>query len=532
MRSAKKWICRTGIMCGATLALVVGQGRAWSGQNPGTQYQNDDDVTRREIANFDQFLDSHPAIDKELASNPSLVNDANYLQSRPDLRDYFSAHPRVRAELQENPSYFMRRENRFEGSPADRDRAPGQNPNPDLNQREVGRMDQWLDEHPDVEHQLQRNPALINDSNFLAQHQDLQVFLNAHPGIHQEFAENPSYFMQRENQFEGTPADRDRMRANAGATAAAPANPAPANLPPANAAQPNPNPDLNQREVGRMDQFFDDHPKIEKELEKNPSLINNAKFLDHNKDLGAFLTDHPQIREEFTENPSYFMRRENQFEGTAADRDRARTNPNRPTTAAPNAAPANPNPDLNARQVAQTDQFLDDHPDIEKQLEKNPSLIDDDKYVDHHKDLAQFLAQHPGIRHEFAENPSYFMRRQNQFEGTAADRDTANSSDRDRNLNDKDLSDMHKLLEKHKDVAKDLDKDPSRANDDKYLAHHKDLRKFFDEHEHARTECAQNPRQFMDREREFDHRLENRRMDQNKNSNLDKRADTDHRNQL
>jgi len=103
-------------------------------------------------------------------------------------------------------------------------------------------MDQWLDEHPDVEQQLQQNPALINDSNFLAQHQGLQAFLNDHPRIREEFTENPSYFMQRENQFEGTGADRDRMRTNAGV---APANP---------------NPDLNQREVGRMDQFFDDHP--------------------------------------------------------------------------------------------------------------------------------------------------------------------------------------------------------------------------------------------------------------------------------
>jgi len=518
MRNAKTWTCRTVLVCGAALGLSLVPATAWSQQNQGTQYQssNDNDVTNQEIASFDRFLDGHPVIEKELAADPTRVNDANYLESRPDLQDYLNDHPRMKAELQENPNYVMRSQSRFEGTRADRDRRPGQKPNPDLNEREVGRMDQWLDEHPDVDKQLQQNPALIDDSNFLAQHRDLQAFLNNHPQIRAEFDENPSYFMQRQNQFEGTAADRGRTRTNAGTTAAAPVGNAPAN----------PNPDLNQREVGQMDQFFDDHPKVAKELDKSPSLIENDKFLDHNKDLAAFLNEHPQIRAEFAENPSYFMQREDQFEGTAADRDR---------TNRTNTSPANPNRDLTTQQVAETDQFLDDHKDIAKQLDKNPSLINDDKYLDHHKDLARFLEQRPGVREEFAENPSYFMHRENGFDGTAADRGAVRT-DRDRDVNDKDASDMHKFLEKHKSIAKDLDKDPSRANDDKYLAHHKDLRKFFDNHEQARTEFAENPRHFMEREHDFDpnngHRLDKRRTDKDRNKNLEHRADTDHRNQL
>jgi hypothetical protein len=186
------------------------------------------------------------------------------------------------------------------------------------------------------------------------------------------------------------------------------------------------------------------------------------------------------------------------------------------------------------------DQFLDDHPDIEKQLTKKPSLINDKGYLEHHKDLARFLDEHPQAREEFAENPNSFMRREGQFEGSAADRDAVRT-DRDRDVNDavnnKDLGDMHKFLDKHKSIAKDLDKEPSRANDQKYLDHHKDLRTFFDQHEHVRTEFAANPQHFMQREHEFerhdDHRLENRRTDQDKkeNKNLDHRADTDHREQ-
>src|SRR5262249_4900900 len=159
---------------------------------------------------------------------------------------------------------------------------------------------------------------------------------------------NPSYFMQRENQFEGTSADRDRARMNT--------NP--------NSAPTNPNPDLTTQEVSRMDQFFDDHPDIEKQLEKKPDRISVKYDLNDHPDLARFIDEYPRIRAEFDENPSYFMQRENQFEGTAADRDRARMNTN------PNPASTSPNPDLTTQEVSRMDQFLDDHPDIEKQLEK------------------------------------------------------------------------------------------------------------------------------------------------------------------
>jgi hypothetical protein len=632
MRNARRFTGCTILVCGAALTLSVIPTRAWPRQDQGTQYQNqnqnqnDNDLTRQEVASFDRFLDGHPAIEQDLTSNPSLVNDTRYLQRQPDLQAYLNTHVRIRMELQENPSDFMRRESRFEGSQADRDRGEGRNPNPDLNQREVGRMDQFLDDHPGLEQQLQQNPALINDSNFLTQHQDLQLFLNAHPQIREEFDENPAYFMRRENRFEGSAADRDQTNTGTAATVpprgngAQPAtgqgNPAQAN--PNREVNPNqqanPNPDLNEREVGRMDQFFDDHPGIEKNLQQNPSLINNDQFLDHNRALAAFLNEHPGIREEFAENPNYFMQRENRFEDTPADRDRtdagaaatARGNARASATAtAPeNAGQANPNPDLNPQQVGLTDQFFDDHPKIEKALEKNPSLINNDKFVDHNRDLSRFLNEHPRVREEFAENPNYFMRRENEFEGSAADRDQMPGRNPDANeremaqmdqfldqhpklnkeleknpslidndtfLNhnrdlsaflsehpaideqfhhdpgyfmhrenefegsaaDHDASDMHKFLEKHKSIAKDLDKDPAQATDDRYLAHHKDLRRFFDQHQQARLEFVKDPHEFMNREHRFDehndHRLQNQQMDKDKDKNLQNRADLDHR---
>src|SRR5437868_4737355 len=105
------------------------------------------DLTRQEIASMDQFLDSHPNVEQDLRRNPDLVNDNNYLRQQHDLDAFLDAHPAVKEELKETPTYFMRRENRFEASERDRelDRGGRQNPNPDLTEHEIASMDHLLD---------------------------------------------------------------------------------------------------------------------------------------------------------------------------------------------------------------------------------------------------------------------------------------------------------------------------------------------------------------------------------------------------
>ncbi len=70
------------------------------------------DITRQELARFDQFLDNHQEIAQQLRRDPSLVNDQNYVQGHPELQNFLQDHPGVREEIKENPNYFMRQENR------------------------------------------------------------------------------------------------------------------------------------------------------------------------------------------------------------------------------------------------------------------------------------------------------------------------------------------------------------------------------------------------------------------------------------
>ncbi len=57
------------------------------------------DITRRELTNFDRFLDSHPAIDHELRKNPALINNSEYVAKHPELKEFLENHPGVREEI-------------------------------------------------------------------------------------------------------------------------------------------------------------------------------------------------------------------------------------------------------------------------------------------------------------------------------------------------------------------------------------------------------------------------------------------------
>src|SRR5258708_13467765 len=62
------------------------------------------------------------------------------------------------------------------------------------------------------------------------------------------------------------------------------------------------------------------------------------------------------------------------------------------------------------------DRFMDSHPEIAEQLRKNPSLVNNEEFVENHPALQQFLATHPGVREEFKENPNGFMSRTQNFD--------------------------------------------------------------------------------------------------------------------
>jgi phage-related protein len=393
------------------------------------------DLNRQELASMDQFLDKNPNIERDLWRNPSMINNAQYLDAHPELQAFLTQHPNLKEEIAENPRYFMQRENRFESQETSRRAvAPNQgNPNPDLNRRELGSMDQFLDKNPSIERDLWRNPSMVNNAQYLEAHPELQAFLNQHPQVKEEIVENPRFFMQRENRFESRETDRsdrnrdfdrdrdassrndrdsDRNREDRDRDADRDRNTDRRDLD----RRSNPNPDLNTQEVATMDDFLDRHPDVAKSLERKPDLVNNRGYLKRHKDLDEFLSEHPAVREEVRENPSYFMHRENQYEARNMDRDAPDRDRDRDRTGSNDRGTRDADADLTKKELQDMDRFLDKHKKIEKDLQKNPSLVNDHDYLRHHKSLETFLSRNPQVDREIRQNPSAFMRDQQRLE--------------------------------------------------------------------------------------------------------------------
>jgi phage-related protein len=243
----------------------------------------DRDVNRTELANMDRFLDSHPEIAEQLKKNPALVNDKKFVDHHPALQEFLAEHPGVREEYKENPNGFMRQENRFdrreEGREEGRDR--------DVNRTELANMDRFLDSHPEIAEQLKKNPALVNNREFVEDHPALRQFLAEHPGVREEYKENPNGFMRQENHYDRR---EDSMTHRDG--------------------------DVSRGELSSFNEFLEGHSSISSELSKNPSLAKNEEYLENHPELRNYLNSHPKVHEELNENPQSFLKSVQQFGAT------------------------------------------------------------------------------------------------------------------------------------------------------------------------------------------------------------------------
>ena len=138
-----------------------------------------DDITRRDLARFDQFLDSHRAIADQLRRTPSSIDDPQFLQSHPELNAYLQDHPSVRQEISGRPDTFMRLEDLYARDANLRDRDAG-GPVSDADRRDMANrndgdrrdaaanFDRFLDEHREIGEQVRKDPVPFRQRRFCA----------------------------------------------------------------------------------------------------------------------------------------------------------------------------------------------------------------------------------------------------------------------------------------------------------------------------------------------------------------------------
>ena len=159
--------------------------------------------------------------------------------------------------------------------------------------------------------------------------------------------------------------------------------------------------------------------------------------------------------------------------------------------------------DTTRRELAEMDRFMDGHPEVAEQLRKDPSLINNQEFVEKHPELQEFLQNHPGVREEFQENPNAFMRQENRYERHEGDEDRDHDR-RDGDTTRRELASMDRFLDSHPELAEQLRKDPSLINNREFVENHPALQQYLQSHPEVREEFQENPNAFMRQENRYE----------------------------
>jgi hypothetical protein len=249
--------------------------------------------------------------------------------------------------------------------------------------------------------------------------------------------------------------------------------------------------DMTRGELANFDRFMDSHPELAEQVHKDPSLVNNKKFVEEHPALQTYLQDHPRVREEIKENLNAFMRAENRY-----DRREERGEERRDS-------------DTTKRQLGLFDQFMDSHSEIAEQLRKNPSLVDNRDYVRDHPELQEFLQSHPGVREEIKENPNAFMRAENRYERHEDRREGEPGRRDDGDTTRRQLANFDGFMDSHPEIAEQLRKNPSLVDNREWVDQHPALHDYLQSHPGVREEIKEDPNAFMRKENRYE-RTENR----------------------
>src|ERR1700722_15701306 len=275
----------------ATLLWVPGPTRAQSTATQDSRMVQTDDITRRDLARFDQFLDSHRDVAGELRQTPSLIDDPEYLQKHPELNTYLQDHPSVKQEISQRPDDFMRLEDRYDHDRIARDRDAGV---PDRGadardrdrdgdrdraayRKDLADFDQFLDKHREISEQVRKDPSLLDKREFVDSHPPLRDFLRDNPGVREQIQRDPNGFVRHEDVYDrrddrynpnSDRADRDRDVNNRDREA-------------------------DRRDLADFDRFLDRHREIAEQARKDPALLDNRQFVQNHPELQNFLQDNP-----------------------------------------------------------------------------------------------------------------------------------------------------------------------------------------------------------------------------------------------
>jgi hypothetical protein len=133
--------------------------------------------------------------------------------------------------------------------------------------------------------------------------------------------------------------------------------------------------------------------------------------------------------------------------------------------------------------------YLDEHPEVARQLGAHPGLADNPQFLATHPGLDGYLSHHPEVRQDLLQHPYRFMS------------DEWRHDERGYGITHGEIARFdHGYLDEHPEVAQQLAHDPRLVDNPQFLATHPGLDEYFKNHPEIREELQHHPDRFIGRE--------------------------------
>src|ERR1700722_7274455 len=148
----------------------------------------------------------------------------------------------------------------------------------------------FLRGHPEIRHDLEHNPSLVNNPEYIEAHPQFREFYRNHDEVRGELRDHASDIMRREEVDMAHPEQHEKSEQEwrAGQN--------------------------QEREDGNLDTFLDSHPEVRNKLDSHPELANNPEFLRAHPGFAHFVETHPGVEQQLRSHPRKFMSNEESYD--------------------------------------------------------------------------------------------------------------------------------------------------------------------------------------------------------------------------
>ena len=177
----------------ASLALLLGSALAQTSAPAPAPAGSGDRQT------IDNYMINHPDVAEELRKDPSLANNPQWLANHPKVQNFMNTHPNAQRLTAEHPDWAAKEVQHSVTNQVDKGEA-------DTNR--------FLQGHHNMARELAKNPDLINNKEYLAQHPQLHSYLNDHPEIRNEWQAHPGTAAKVGETYHQAQVNHDKVATN------------------------------------------------------------------------------------------------------------------------------------------------------------------------------------------------------------------------------------------------------------------------------------------------------------------------------